>query len=134
MNVGIAYADKFKQVWLKLDVPDDSTVREAIEHSGMLDQFPDIDLEKQKVGIFGKITKLTPVMLESMDSAAIGPHGRCIWFTFKSAGHLDGFDFKSTGRLVTFDIKVNSRSVSPAAIWIGGGNLHPPHSAFRLQR
>ena len=64
MNVGIAYADKFKQVWLKLDVPDDSTVREAIEHSGMLDQFPDIDLEKQKVGIFGKITKLTAKLAE----------------------------------------------------------------------
>lgn len=58
MNVGVAYADKFKQVWLKLEVPDDSTVRQAIEHSGLLNQFPEIDLEKQKVGIFGKITKL----------------------------------------------------------------------------
>ncbi|PVV09707.1 MAG: RnfH family protein [gamma proteobacterium symbiont of Ctena orbiculata] len=58
MNVGVAYADKFKQVWLKLEVPDDSTVRQAIQHSGLLNQFPEIDLEKQKVGIFGKITKL----------------------------------------------------------------------------
>ena len=59
MNVGVAYADKFKQVWLKLEVPDDSTVRQAIEHSGILEQFPEIDLDKQKVGIFGKLTKLT---------------------------------------------------------------------------
>jgi len=59
MNVGVAYADKFKKVWLKLEVPDGSTVREAIEHSGLLTQFPDIDLETQKVGIFGKVTKLT---------------------------------------------------------------------------
>jgi len=58
MNVGVAYADKFKQVWLKLEVPDDSTVYDAIEHSGILAQFPDIDLERQKVGIFGKISKL----------------------------------------------------------------------------
>ena len=58
MNVGVAYADKFKQVWLKLEVPDDSTVRQAIEHSGLLKQFPDIDLENQKVGVFGKLTKL----------------------------------------------------------------------------
>jgi uncharacterized protein len=58
MNVGVAYADKFKQVWLKLEIPDGSSVREAIEHSGLLQQFPDIDLEKQKVGIFGKVTKL----------------------------------------------------------------------------
>jgi putative ubiquitin-RnfH superfamily antitoxin RatB of RatAB toxin-antitoxin module len=58
MNIGVAYADKFKQVWLKLEVPDDSTVQQAIQHSGLLEQFPEIDLETQKVGIFGKITKL----------------------------------------------------------------------------
>lgn len=58
MNIGVAYADKFKQVWLKLEVADGSTVHEAIEESGLLEQFPDIDLEKQKVGIFGKIAKL----------------------------------------------------------------------------
>ncbi len=58
MNVGVAYADKFKQVWLKLEVPDDSTVRQAIEHSGLLQQFPEIDLDNQKVGIFGKVTRL----------------------------------------------------------------------------
>jgi putative ubiquitin-RnfH superfamily antitoxin RatB of RatAB toxin-antitoxin module len=58
MNVGVAYADKFKQVWLKLEVPDGSSVRQAIEHSGMLEQFPDINLERQKVGIFGKVTRL----------------------------------------------------------------------------
>ena len=58
MNVGIAYADKFKQTWLKLEVPDGSTIKEAIEFSGLLKQFPDIDLETQAVGIFGKISKL----------------------------------------------------------------------------
>jgi hypothetical protein len=58
MNVGIAYADKFKQTWLKLEVPDGSTVREAIAFSGLPKQFPDVDLEAQAVGIFGKITKL----------------------------------------------------------------------------
>lgn len=58
MNVGVAYASKFKQVWLKLEVPDGSTVREAIERSGLLKQFPEIDLEEQKIGIFGKLTKL----------------------------------------------------------------------------
>lgn len=58
MNIGVAYADKFKQVWIKQEVPDDSTVYEAIEFSGILKQFPEIDLEKQKVGIFGKIAKL----------------------------------------------------------------------------
>lgn len=64
MNVGVAYADKFKQVWLKLEVPDGCTVREAIEESGLLEQFPDIDLEQQKVGVFGKITKLNALIEE----------------------------------------------------------------------
>jgi len=58
MHIGVAYADKFKRTWLHLDVPDGSTVREAIEHSGLLRQYPDIDLDTQRVGIFGKFTKL----------------------------------------------------------------------------
>ena len=64
MNVGVAYADKFKKVWLKLEVPDGSTVQQAIEHSGLLNQFPDIDLDTQKVGIFGKLSKLTAKVVE----------------------------------------------------------------------
>ena len=35
-----------------------STVQDSIEQSGVLDQFPHIDLTWQKVGVFGKITKL----------------------------------------------------------------------------
>lgn len=58
MNIGVAYSDKFKRIWLKLDVPDDSRVRDAIERSGLLTQFPYIDLSKQRVGIYGKLTKL----------------------------------------------------------------------------
>lgn len=64
MNVGVAYADKFKKVWLKLEVPDGSTVQQAIEHSGLLNQFPEIDLDTQKVGIFGKLSKLTAKVVE----------------------------------------------------------------------
>jgi putative ubiquitin-RnfH superfamily antitoxin RatB of RatAB toxin-antitoxin module len=58
MHIGVAYADKFDRLWLKLEVPDGSTVEQAIEHSGMLKRFPDIDLETQRVGIFGKLAKL----------------------------------------------------------------------------
>jgi hypothetical protein len=62
MHIGVAYADKFKQTWLKLDVPEGSTVQAAIERSGLLTQFPEIDLTKNKVGIFGRIVKLdTPI-------------------------------------------------------------------------
>lgn len=64
MNVGVAYADKFKKVWLKLEVPDGTTVQQAIEHSGLLNQFPEIDLDTQKVGIFGKLSKLNAKVVE----------------------------------------------------------------------
>jgi len=64
MHIGVAYADKFKQTWLKLDVPEGSTVQEAIRRSGLLDQFPDIDLARNKVGIFGKLAGLDTVLAE----------------------------------------------------------------------
>ncbi len=58
MQVGVAYSDQFKQTWLTLDVPDGSTIGEAITHSGLLRQYPDIDLGTQRVGIFGRLSKL----------------------------------------------------------------------------
>jgi uncharacterized protein len=62
MHVGVAYADKFKQTWLKLDVPDGSTAHDAIVRSGLLDQFPEIDLGRNQIGIFGRIVPLdTPL-------------------------------------------------------------------------
>jgi hypothetical protein len=64
MNVGVAYADRFSRLWLKMDVPEGSTVLQAIERSGLLKQFPDIDLARQRVGIFGKITTLEARLAE----------------------------------------------------------------------
>ena len=64
MQVGVTYADPDQQVWLKLEVPDDSTVLDALTLSGLLKRFPHIDLEKQKVGIFGKFTKLDSPLQE----------------------------------------------------------------------
>jgi uncharacterized protein len=62
MNVGVCYAEAERQLWLRLEVPDGSTVQDAIALSGVLKQYPTIDLEKQKVGIFGKLAKLdTPI-------------------------------------------------------------------------
>ena len=58
MNVGVCYAEADRQLWLRLEVPEGSDVKKAIELSGVLQQFPEIDLDQQKVGIFGKITKL----------------------------------------------------------------------------
>jgi len=57
MIVGVAYAKAAQQVWTNIEVPDGATILDAIELSGILDKFPDIDLEAQKVGIFGKVSK-----------------------------------------------------------------------------
>lgn len=58
MKVGVVYATPARQSWLTIDVPDGSTVKDAIEKSGILRQFPEIDLDTQKVGIYGKATTL----------------------------------------------------------------------------
>ncbi len=58
MQVGIAYSEPAQQLWLRIEVPDSSTVQQAIDLSGILVKFPGIDLESFKVGIFGKMVEL----------------------------------------------------------------------------
>jgi putative ubiquitin-RnfH superfamily antitoxin RatB of RatAB toxin-antitoxin module len=58
MNIGVCYAEAERQMWLRIEVPDESTVEQAIELSGVLTHYPHIDLTVQKVGIFGKLAKL----------------------------------------------------------------------------
>ncbi len=57
MQIGVAYSEQAQQIWLTIEVPDEATVKDAIERSGILLMFPHIDLATQKVGIFGKIVK-----------------------------------------------------------------------------
>ncbi|MDK9721340.1 MAG: RnfH family protein [Rhodospirillales bacterium] len=64
MKIGVAYATPAKQIWLNIDVPEGATVKDAIEKSGILKQFPEIDLASQKVGIYGKATTLETVVEE----------------------------------------------------------------------
>ena len=57
MQIGVAYSEPTQQIWMTIDVPEATTVREAIETSGILKMFPHIDLSAQKIGIFGKVVK-----------------------------------------------------------------------------
>ena len=62
MNIQVIYANPVRQFWVYVNVPDGATVRDAVLRSDVLRQFPEIDLETQKLGIFGKITPLdTPL-------------------------------------------------------------------------
>lgn len=58
MQIGVAYSEPGQQIWLNIEVPDESTVADGIERSGILRQFPHIDLTVQKVGVFGRLVKL----------------------------------------------------------------------------
>lgn len=64
MNIEVAYALKDKQTLLNLSVDEGTSLRKAIEISGILDTYPQIDLSKDKTGIFGKIVKLETVLRE----------------------------------------------------------------------
>ena len=62
MKIGIAYALPQRQAWFDVEIPDGATIKDAINRSGILKQFPEIDLEKNKVGIYGKVSKLDAVL------------------------------------------------------------------------
>jgi len=55
--VEVAYALPERQVILVVEVAPDATLEDAIRASGILEQYPDIDLAKNKVGVFGKLGK-----------------------------------------------------------------------------
>ena len=55
--VEVAYALPERQVIVVVDVAAGATLEEAVRASGILEQYPDIDLTKNKVGVFGKLGK-----------------------------------------------------------------------------
>ena len=64
MKIGIAYASPKRQVWFDVEIPDGATIQDAINRSGILKQFPEIDMEKNKVGIYSKLSKLDAVLTD----------------------------------------------------------------------
>ena len=59
INVEVAYAKSNQQVILDVLVNKGTTLEQAIELSGILTTYPEIDLSKNKVGLFGKLGKKT---------------------------------------------------------------------------
>lgn len=60
--VEIAYALPAAQVLRKLELDAGATVEDVIRRSGLLEEFPEIDLAVNKVGIFSKLVKLDEVV------------------------------------------------------------------------
>lgn len=64
IKIELVYALPAEQTLLKLEVPKGATIAEAVRLSGILDKYPEIDLEKGKFGIFGKLSKTDAVLRE----------------------------------------------------------------------
>ncbi len=64
IRVEVAYAKLDEQVLLELVVDAGISLMEALELSGILERFPEIDPAINKVGIFGKLAKLDAKLAE----------------------------------------------------------------------
>jgi putative ubiquitin-RnfH superfamily antitoxin RatB of RatAB toxin-antitoxin module len=62
LTVEVACALPRRQLILELQVDEGTTAEQAIRASGILEQFPEIDLQSSKIGIFGKPCKLTDIL------------------------------------------------------------------------
>ncbi len=57
IEIQVAYARPQRQELVTLTLPDGTTLRQAIESSGLVQRYPEIDLESGKFGIFAKLSK-----------------------------------------------------------------------------
>ena len=55
LRIEVAYALREEQVLLELEMAEGTTARQAVERSGILRRFPDIDLAQASLGIFGRV-------------------------------------------------------------------------------
>ena len=62
--IEVAYALPKKQLIIPIKVKLGTTAQEAIQLSGIIKKFPEIDLSVNQIGIFGKLTQLDHVMRE----------------------------------------------------------------------
>jgi len=60
ITVEVAYARPGEQLILELTAG--STLLQAVQQSGIIERFPEIDLRTMKVGIFGKLKKQDQVL------------------------------------------------------------------------
>jgi len=62
IKVEVLYALPHEQPLLNVEVARGTTLADAVKISGMLEKYPEIDLASNKVGIFGKLSKLDVVL------------------------------------------------------------------------
>jgi putative ubiquitin-RnfH superfamily antitoxin RatB of RatAB toxin-antitoxin module len=57
MNIEVVYPLPEKQEIFTVSLPAGASVRQAIEASGVLLKYPDIDMSKNKIGVFARLVK-----------------------------------------------------------------------------
>ena len=62
IHVEVVYALAYAQELAQLTLPEGSTVAQAISMSGLLEKYPEIDLKKNKLGVFSKLAKSETVL------------------------------------------------------------------------
>jgi putative ubiquitin-RnfH superfamily antitoxin RatB of RatAB toxin-antitoxin module len=55
IEVEVAYALPERQTLLRLNVPIGTTAEQAVQRSGVLERYPELDLSASKLGIFAKV-------------------------------------------------------------------------------
>lgn len=62
LQVQVCYATPEQQILLALSIPEGTSLQDAILQSGILRQVPEIDLDINRVGIFGRLRPLDTVL------------------------------------------------------------------------
>ncbi|ABE31251.1 RnfH family protein [Paraburkholderia xenovorans] len=62
LSIEVCYASAGEQALIAVELPEGATLRQALDASGILRRFPQIDLDTQKVGVFGKLKPLDAVL------------------------------------------------------------------------
>ncbi|MEO7320392.1 MAG: RnfH family protein [Nitrosospira sp.] len=62
IEVEVIYALSDKQIIRQLSLPVGTTAQQAVEFSGIIGIFPEIDLSKNKLGIFGKLVAARAIL------------------------------------------------------------------------
>lgn len=62
INIEVCYALPGQQALVSVKLPAGATLQQALEASGLLDKHPEIDLKKNKFGIYAKLSKPDTVL------------------------------------------------------------------------
>ncbi len=62
INVEVVYALPHEQALIKLKLPQGATVADAVQASGIAGKHPEVDVARNKLGIYGKLAKSDTVL------------------------------------------------------------------------